>query len=74
MVCRRGLVVVLEYGVDGEVGPAPLLDHDEGLDGAQRLGLARRARRGLATGAAAAAAFAAARLLSARLLLHFPHH
>ncbi|CAD0194439.1 unnamed protein product [Chrysodeixis includens] len=63
-----GLVVEFEDRVDGEIGPATLLEHDEGLDGAQRCRTARRRPRG------GSAASAATLLLSAGLLLHLTHY
>lgn len=36
------LVVEFKNGIDGEVDPASLLEHDEGLDGVQRCRVGRR--------------------------------
>lgn len=63
-------MIEFKYGVDGEIGPASLLEHDEGLDGAQRC----RVGRGGPLGGSIAAASAATRLLSAGLLLHLTHY
>lgn len=64
------LVVEFEDRVDGEIGSATLLEHDEGLDGAQRCRTGRRRPRG----GSIAAASAATRFLSAGLLLHLTHY
>lgn len=65
----RDRSVELEYRIDGEVGSAALLEHDERLDGAQRFRVAGRGpRRGQV------AVSAATRLLSAGLLLYLAHY